>query len=156
MSDQSFFSKLFAFKFHWVAKLFHASRQEFVQASVDITTVINNGLKNKLVDFITALIPGSVDNTIVDVLRKEVPLILAEELLIQDVGTVATQQDAEVLASKMIDVFGGLKDEKKQQLFTSVAARIYIFLKDHSNGEKVTFGEAAVLVEAFYQELTEK
>jgi hypothetical protein len=152
MAQDSFFSKLFAFRFQWVAKLFHNSRKNFLQAAIDITNVVKTAVNSKIVDFITSVIPGTVDNSIVAILRDQVPKILADELLIQATGAPATEADAQALAQKLIDSFGSLSDVNKEKFFTSVAAKIYIFLQAHDNGQKVTFGEAATLAESFYQE----
>jgi hypothetical protein len=148
----SFLHDLFAFKFKWFANLFHNAKKPFLQAAIDITNVVKNSLNSGVVDFITSLIPGTVDNTIVEVLRKQVPVILADELLVQSAGFPATEEEAKALATKLIDSFGALSDVRKEQLYTSVAAQIYIFLQAHVHGEKVTFGQAAVLAEAFYQD----
>lgn len=150
MSD--FFKELFAFKFHWIGNLFHNAHKPFLQAAIDITNAVKNGLNSGLIDFAVNVIPGTVDNTIVDILRKEVPIILADEMLVQAAGAPATEEDAKALATKLIDSFGAMSDQKKEQLYTSVAAQIYIFLQQHSNGQKVTFGQAATLAEGFYQD----
>lgn len=150
MSD--FFKELFAFKFHWIGNLFHNAHKPFLQAAIDITNAVKTGLNSGLIDLATGIIPGTIDNTIVDILRKQVPVILADEMLLQSAGTPATEEDAQALAKKLIDSFGAMSDVRKEQLYTSVAAQIYIFLQQHSNGEKVTFGQAATLAESFYQD----
>lgn len=152
MAQDSFFSKLFAFKFAWFGKLFHNANKPFLQAAIDITNVVKNALSSSVTDFITSVIPGTIDNSIVDVLRKQVPLILADELLLQAAGEPTTEQEAHDLGVKLIDSFGQLSDAHKEQLYTSVAAQIYIFLQSHEHGEKVTFGQAATLAESFYQD----
>lgn len=150
MSD--FFSKLFAFKFAWIGKLFHNANHPFLEAAIGITNVVKLVLNSGVTDFITSLIPGNIDDKIVGILKEKVPIILADELLLQQVGFPATEDEAKALAVKLIDSFGKLSDAGKEELYTSVAARIYIFLQDHQHGEKVTFGEAAALAEGFYQE----
>lgn len=150
MSD--FFQKLFAFKFKWIGKLFSNANHNFLQAAIDITNVVKVALQSKLVDFLTSVIPGTVDDKIVAILRTNVPILLADELLLQQVGAPATEADAQALATKLIDSFGKLSDGDKEKFFTSIAAQTYIFLQQHQNGQHVTFGEAATLAESFYQD----
>jgi hypothetical protein len=149
---QSFIQKLFAFKFVWIGKLFKSANKPFLQAVIDVTNTVKVALNSQLVDILTGIIPGTVDNEIVVILRKQIPVLLADELLLQSAGTPATQEDAQALAQKLLDSFGLIKDEKKGKLYTSIAAELYIFLQEHQNGQKVTFGEAAALVEGFYQD----
>ena len=153
MSD--FFSKLFAFKFAWFGKLFHNANHPFLQTAIDVTNAVKNALNSGFVDIATMVIPGSIDDKIVATLRQQVSILLADEMLIQSSGSPATEQEAEDLSKKLIDSFGLMTDIKKEELYTSVAARIYIFLQNHEHGEKVTFGEGATLVEGFYQDWLE-
>lgn len=148
----NFFHELFAFRFKWIGKLFKNENKPFLQAAIDITNVVKKGLNSGLADFITNLIPGTVDNSILSVLRQNVPILLADELMIQTTGAPATEEDARALAVKLVDAFGKLNSVDKEQFYTSVAARIYIFLQQHEHGEKVTFGQAATLAESFYQD----
>lgn len=152
MSQDSFFSKLFAFKFAWFGKLFHDAHKPFLQAAIEVTNVVKGALNSGVVDLVTGLIPGNLDNDIADILKKEVPILLADELLIQAAGYPATEAEAHDLGVKLMDSFGKLSDTHKEQLYTSVAAQIYIFLQAHVHGEKVTFGQAATLAESFYQD----
>jgi hypothetical protein len=124
----------------------------FLQAAIDITNVIKTGLNSGLIDLITGLIPGTVDNNLIAILRDKVPILLADELMVQAAGTPATEEEAQALAVKLIDSFGKLTSAKKEELYSKVAAQIFIFLKAHDNGEKVTFGEAVSAAEGFYQD----
>lgn len=148
----TFFEKLFAFKFKWLGNLIHSANGSFLQTAIDITNVVKNALQSKLIDFLTSVIPGTVDDKIVAILRANVPILLADELLLQQVGAPATEADAQALATKLVDAFGTLNDAAKEKFYTSIAAEIYIFLQQHQNGVKITFGQAATLAESFYQD----
>lgn len=144
---KTFFGKIFG----WIGDLFHNANKDLLQAAIDITNTIKAALNSGIVDFITGLIPGTLDDSIVAALRTQLPVLLADELLVQSVGTPATEADAQLLATKLVDSFGLMTDAKKEKLYTSIAADIYIFLQNHLHGEKVTFGEAASLAESMYQ-----
>ncbi len=144
---KTFFGKIFG----WIGDLFHGANENFLKAAVDITQKVKEGLNSGAADLITSLIPGNIDNKIVEILKDKLPILLADELMIQSAGTPATEADAQALAKKLVDSFNGLPDEKKEKFYTSVAAEIYIFLQKHSSGEKVTFGEAAAMAESAYR-----
>jgi hypothetical protein len=152
MANESFFSKLFAFKFTWITKLFHNANHDFLSVAIALTNTVKVALQSKILDFLTSLTPTKIDDNVLAALRVQVPIILSDELLIQASGSPTTEADAQALGQKLIDSFGALSDEKKEKLYTTVAAQIYIFLQDHNNGQKVTFGQAATLVEGFYQD----
>lgn len=143
----TFFGKLFG----WIGDIFHSANQSFLEIAVTITQAVKDALNSNLVDFLTKVIPGDVDDKIVAILREKVPILLADELMIQAAGVPATEEEAQALATKLLESFGGLKDDQKEEFYTKVAAKIYIFLQAHKNGERVTFGQAAALVESAYQ-----
>lgn len=152
MAKQSFISKLFAFKFVWIGKLFKSANKHLLQVAIDVTNTVKAALNSGVVDIITGLIPGTVDNNIVALLRAQLPVILADELLLQSAPSITTQPEAQDLAKKLVDSFGLMSDTDKEQLYTSVAARIFIFLQAHKNEQKITFGQGAALVEGFYED----
>lgn len=137
--------------FGWIGDLFHNANKDLLQVAIDVTNAAKAALNSGIVDIATALIPGHLDDNIVSALRLKLPVILADELLIKSAGTLSTEQDAKELAKKLVDSFGGLSDEGREEFYTSVAAKIYIFLQKHLHGEKVTFGEGASLAESMYQ-----
>lgn len=144
---KTFFGKIFG----WIGDLFHSANEGFLKAAITITQTVKNALNSGVFDFITSLIPGDLDNKIVAILRAKVPILLADELMIQGIKEGASEEEIKALAVKVVDSFGGLSDAKKEQFYTSLAAQIYIFLKQHQNGEHITFGEGAALVESGYR-----
>lgn len=144
---KTFFGKIFG----WIGDIFQKANKAFLQAAVEVTSKIKDALNLGVVDLITSVIPGTLDDKVVAFLRQKLPVLLAKELLLQNVGTPATEEEAQALAKNLIEGFGVLTDEDKEQFYTTIAAKIYIFLKAHEKGEKVTFGEAAALVESAYK-----
>lgn len=144
---KTFFGKIFG----WIGDLFHSANEGFLKAAITVTEAVKNALNSGIVDFLTAIIPGDVDNKLVKILRAKVPVLLADELLIQGITDGSTEEEIQALAAKVVDSFGGLSEAKKEKLYTSLAAQIYIFLKKHQDKHHVTFGEAAALVESGYR-----
>ena len=146
-THHTFFGKLFG----WIGDLFHNANKNLLQIAIDVTNAAKVALNSGLFDLAAVLIPGTADDAILAALKSKVPVILADELLVQSAGTMTSEADAETLAKKLVDSFGGLTDAKKEKLYTTVAAEIYIFLQQHLHGEKVTFGEGASLAESMYR-----
>jgi len=143
----TFFGKLFG----WIGDLFHNANHTFLQTAIDVTQAVKDGLNSGIVDLVTGLIPGNIDNEIVTILRKNLPIILADEMLLQGINENSTEADVQALAKKIVDSFGGFSTDRKEEFYTSVAAKIYKLLKQVKDGQKVTFGEAASLAESMYQ-----
>ncbi len=147
----TFFGKVFGSLWDIIKKPFDNANHHFLEIAINVTNAVKDALNSGFINTITALIPGGLDDTIVAILKEKLPILLADELLIQAAGTPTTEVDAETLAKQLVDSFGGLPPEKREKFFTSLAAQIYIFLQAHEHGEKVTFGEAAAFVETAYK-----
>lgn len=147
----TFFGKTFGWLWDQIKTAFTAGDGHFLEVAINFTNRVKDALNSKAVDFITSLIPGDLDDKIVEILKAQVPIILADELMVQAAGAPATEEEGQALAAKLVDSFGGLSDINKEKFYTSIAAKIYIFLHDHAHGEKVTFGQAARFVETAYE-----
>lgn len=147
----TFFGKTFGWLWDQIKTVFKDADHGFLEIAVTLTNKIKNALNSKAVDFLTSIIPGDLDDKIVDFLKAKVPILLADELMVQAAGVPATEEEAQALAEKLVDSFGGLSDIDKEEFYTAIAAKVYIFLHEHSHGEKVTFGQAARFVETAYE-----
>lgn len=143
--------KIFGTAWDAIKSVFTAADKTLLKLAISITNAVKDALNSGITDFITKLIPGDLDDKIVEILRAKLPVLLADELLIEAAGEITTEEQARELGIKLVDSFGGLSDEKKERLYTSLAAEIYIFLQKHAHGEKVTFGEGAALAESMYR-----
>lgn len=147
----TFFGKTFGWLWDQIKLAFTAGDGSFLEIAIKLTNKVKDALNSKAIDFITSLIPGDLDNKIAEILKAKLPIIIADELLIQAAGAPATEEEAKALALQLVDSFGGLSDLEKEQFYTSIAAKVYIFLHEHAHGEKVTFGQAARFVETAYE-----
>lgn len=149
---KTFFGKIFGGFWDTVKSVFKKADHTLLEIAIKVTNTVKDALNSGFVDIITKLIPGDIDNKFVDLLKLEVPKILAAELLLKALPEATTETDAQAIGKQLLDAFGGLSDTDKEEFYTSVAAKIFIFINAHKNGEKVTFGQAAQLVEGAYQE----
>lgn len=145
---KTWFGHIFGTAWDAVKSVF--SGQSLQDIAIKITELVKNALNTKAADFILNLIPGHLDDDIANILKQNLPIILADELLVKASGLPATQEQGAALATKLIDSFGGLTDKQKERFFTSFAAEIFIFLQNHK-GQKITWGEAASEVQTAYK-----
>lgn len=149
---KTFFGKIFGVAWDKIKSVFDAANLPFLEAVVRITEGIKHALNSGVVDLITSVIPTDLDDKLVALLRKKIPVILAQELLLKKAAEgPITEEAANELMAEMLEAFGGLPDEKKARFYTSLAAELYIFGQEHAHGEKVTFGQAARSVEKGWQ-----
>ena len=146
----TFFGKIFGPIWDAIKKKFEDANKPFLEIAVNLTNIVKDALNSGAVDLLTTVIPGVTDDNIVALLRKILPTILADLLLLQASGVPATQEDSEKLAQQFIDSFGGFNDGRKERFYTELAAMINMFL-NANEGKKVTFGASAQLVETAYQ-----
>lgn len=150
-THKTFFGKLFG----WIGDLFHNADKDLLQVAVDVTNKVKDFVNSSAAAVLTSVIPTTIDDTLLSVLKEKLPFILADELAIQSLDTDSTEEQAKETAQQILNSFGGLSDIKKEEFYTSVAARLYIEIQAIKAGKKVTFGEAAALVESFYQQYEE-
>ena len=143
---KTFFGKLFG----WIGDIFHDADKNLLQAAVKITEIVKSALNSHVADFATSLTSTKIDDKLLAIAREKITFILAKEMLVLNASKPATEDEAQDLAKKIIDGFGVLSDDDKAELYTKLAAKLYIFFKEHE-GKKVTFGEAAALAESAYQ-----
>lgn len=148
---KTFFGKLFG----WIGDLFHAADKDLLKVAIDVTNKVKDFVNSPTAGVLTSIIPTDIDDKLVELLKAKLPLIVADELALQSLDADTTEDEAKDTAQLILNTFGGLSDIKKEEFYTSVAARLYIEVQAIKAGEKLTFGKAAALVESFYQQYEE-
>lgn len=143
----TFFGKIF----HWIGQLFTSAKKEWLQVAVLTTKTVKDILNSPVTDIVAAMIPGKSDDVAIAFLRKIVPQILAKELAIMELTDASTEAEIEQAMRDIVAAFTKLSDDDKAELYTKLAAKIYMFTMREASGDKVSFGEAAALVESAYQ-----
>ncbi len=148
-SEKTGVGKLLTFR--WLKKLYKKIRPS-AEAAVRITEAIKDFLSSPLTDLITdIIIPGQVDNAIVDFIRPKLPQIIGAELLIKNLPDNPTEEDVRELTSQIVEAFGTLPESKKGKFYSNVVGEITLFISEQ-RGTVITFGEAVGLGEEIYQE----
>jgi hypothetical protein len=149
----SIFSRFFS----WVGSLLAKAKDGLAKASVvildDIKPVLDGSAADIIASILDAVTKSKLPDTILEQLRKWVPVFLTANGIIQTLTPDSTEAEIEAELNKLVGLFPTWTPAQKAQYFTSVAANIYILLHGLDNGEKITFGEAAAIVEEFYDSL---
>lgn len=153
---RTFFGKIFGSAWDSIKSFFSKAWDDadhnLLEFAVVVTQALKDGLQSGVVKFIVDATPTELDNNILQAVNAFLPKLLADELLIKDVKDSSTEADAEAVAKKIVDSFGGLSSENKEKFYTSVAAKIYVLVMQEKHGVHVTFGQGAQLIESAYQE----
>lgn len=140
--------------FSWLKNLLN-SNKELLKIAFEVTQKIKNLLDSKIADFLVSLTLTKADDNLLKLLREKVLIMLADELLLKTINKDTTEEEAKEISQKILDSFGGLSTEKREKLITTIAAQIFQFVKEHSDGKHVTFGEAALLMESMWKKYQE-
>ena len=148
---KTFFGKIFGSACDWLKDQFEAANHDLLEVAINITQLVNDGLKSGVLDGLVSFTSTKIDDAALDLLRTQVPIFLAEELALKNINSATPDTDVRDILTEIVDAFGGLSDDKKEKLYTSVAASAYKLLMLVKEGKKVTFGQAAAMVETAYQ-----
>jgi hypothetical protein len=134
-----------------VSSLFGKNNKNLLQAVILVTNSVKTVLESPVTGLVVEVTPTGVDDKLLAIANEWVPKILAEELLLQQINTVETEAEVKEIFIKAINTFGKLTDQDREQLYTTLAAKLYIIYNQVQEGKKVTFGQAATLVEEAFQ-----
>lgn len=152
---KTFFGKTFGVLWDLIKSPFVKAYEEadhiLLEAAIIVTNTVKDALKSGVVSFVVKATPTQLDDKLLEALNQKLPKILAGELLLKGIDENSTDEEVQKVLEQILDEFGGLKEEKKEKFYTSVAAEIYIFLEETKNGKKVTFGRAAQVAESAFQ-----
>jgi hypothetical protein len=153
---KTFFGKIFGTAWDSIKSFFgkawDAADHNLLEFAVTVTQALKDGLESGIVKAFVDATPTELDETVLRAMNVYVPKLLAAELLIKDVDENSTEADAQDVAKKILDSFGGLSSERKEEFYTKVSAKIYVMAMQIKHGQHITFGQAAQLVESAYQE----
>lgn len=150
---KTFFGKTIGVAFDAVRKVIKNlfGKKGLLEAAVVVTNSVKVALENPITELLVSISPTGIDDKLLKIANEWVPKILAEELLLQKINEVETEEEVKEIFIKIINTFGTLTDQDKEQLYTTLAAKLYIVYEQVREGKKVTFGQAAKLVEEAFQ-----
>lgn len=153
---KTFFGKIFGVAWDSIKSFFQKKFEEadhnLLETAIKITNVIKIALASGTANFLVSLTRTDLDNKILAIANQYLPLILADEIMLHGITIASTEEEVKAAFGKVLDSFGNMSTDKKEEFYTSIAANIYKLYQEIKSGKKITFGEAALLVEAAYQE----
>lgn len=156
MTHKTFFGKIFGSAWDSIKsffnKIFEEANHDFLEASILITQGLKVALQTGAVKDFVSLTPTKIDDDLLNIANENLPKILASEILLKSLNPDNSDADNQAVIKKIVDTFGGLSDAGREELFTHIAAKIYVLFQQIKSGKKVTFGQAALLVESAWEE----
>lgn len=146
---------IFVKAIHWIAGIFSKAKDDLAKAAVfivkDIQPVLFSPAADALAGILDAITKTTLPETVLTVLRKDVPLFITAEGVINTLTADSTEADVKAALAKVISYFPALSADQRAQFWTTLAATIYIDLHKLANGDQLTFAEAVVIIEESYQ-----
>lgn len=145
------FSKIGA----WVQGVFAKAQTElkrYLPIAINIVQKIKDYEDSPLVDILTGIIPGTVDDAIVKELRLIIPKILLDMELLEDVTNASTPEQITDAIQKFVNDLKFSSDTAKDAFYHNFSALILVQLSDG----KFSWSEAVVDVEYYYQNFVKK
>ncbi len=147
----SFITKIGEF----IARLFASAEKVVLEGTVllvkEIEPILQSGEADILAQIADKVLGSQLPTEILAEVKVAVPVFLAEEAFITGITPTSTEAQVEAVLTQMVAAFPNLSVQQRGQLLTTLAAKIYVLVMDIKHGVKVTFGQAASLVEAGYQ-----
>jgi hypothetical protein len=122
--------------------------QKLVPVAIEVTnavkTIIEKGtFTGQLVDTLTDLIPGELDDKIVGLGRQHLPMLLIKLTLVDQINQKGTLEEKCQLAIEQVRLFD---DDQKELFYDGLAKKLLQYLSDG----KLTWNEVGYLVKWWY------
>lgn len=139
----------------WIENIFENAQKDLLKAAVIVTQyikpILDSPVSSVVLSIADAVTKSQIPTEIADDVKKAIPVFLAEETLLTSITPDMTEQQVNDIMEKMVQQWPNIPDQKKAEIYTTLSAKIYILIIQLSKGEKITFGEAASLVESAYK-----
>lgn len=120
------------------------------KVAVDITTKLKAIVESEVLDIIVDLIPGELDNKILDKVREILPKVVKKVAI--GSGIVSESDSNSEAIQKFIDHLRSLNPDGRKAFWVTFAAELNVALSDG----KLTFAEALILTQLTYTEFVKK
>lgn len=156
MQHKTFFGKIFGSAWDSIKSVFQkqwdAADHNLLEFAIKVTNVLKIACQSGTATFLTDLTKTDLDNEALAIANKWLPVVLADEIMLQGINSASSQEDVQAAFGKVLDSFGKFTSDQKEKFYTSVAAQIYKVAVEVKSGQKITFGEAAKLVESAFEQ----
>lgn len=156
MQHKTFFGKIFGSVWDSISGFFKkqwdAADHNGLELAIKLTNFVKICCQSQEANFLVSITKTGLDDAALAFAKKWLPSVLADLLLIQGINTASSEADIQVAFGKVLDSFGKFTTDQKERFYTSVAATIYKLYLEVQSGQKITFGEAAKLVQTAFEE----
>ncbi|MBD1394621.1 hypothetical protein [Mucilaginibacter glaciei] len=128
---------------------FPSSIKTAVHIGVTVTESVKLFVDSPLADALTAIIPGNIDDTIKQALRKELPTILINLKLADDCGQF---RDAQQITKCAIQTLQNLDSSIK----SSYLHNLSVLIAQLASDSKLSWSDGVCIVEWYYQQRYKK
>lgn len=135
--------------FSFLKRLFRSLKtlaQKFVTPSVLVVEALKKAVDSPVMPIITAIIPGNLDNKIVEQLKKHLPLVLQLLRISDECLKLEAADEIIICAIKKLKEY---EPEARAAQYHSIAAMLSVYLSD----KKLSWREAIHLSEEIFQQM---
>lgn len=132
--------------FTWIKSLFKNIRvtaELYVKPSIQIVDALKNAVNSPVIPIVTALIPGTLDDYIINKLSKVLPKVIKA----LHIAECSSNQDPHQLMLCIIENVKKYEPIERAVTYHSFAALLSVYLSDG----KITWSEAVHLTEYLYK-----
>lgn len=120
------------------------------KVAVDITAKLKAIVESEVLDIVVDLIPGELDNKILDKVREILPLVIKKIAI--GSGIVSESDSNSEAIQKFIEHLRSLNPDGRKAFWVTFAAELNVALSDG----KLTFAEGLILTQLTYTEFVKK
>lgn len=140
---------------HWFAKAFANIKKDAAPVAITITEYLKNAVDSGLLKTITDLIPGKMDDAVLEILKVALPKALAIELGLKGLPDNATPEQIQEFILSIEQAIGGKSWQQKSAFWTKYAVEVYSIIETQINNspdhENLSFAQIVKIVQDAYE-----
>lgn len=153
---KTFFGKIFGTAWDSIkgffSDLFEKADHDILQFVILATNEIKQGLQTGIIPVIVGMTETTKDDDLLAIANENLDKVIADAAILSGLSPTSTAEDFKAIAAKVLASFGVMADDTKAQLYTTISAKLYILYMKKKHNVDVSFGKAASLAEAGWQE----
>jgi hypothetical protein len=131
----------------WFTKLVDLvhNNAHFIHAASEIVSNINSFVQGSTADIITAIIPGTLDDTVKIMAREWLPMLIKQLHTAEDYSGLTPDQ----VLQKFVDALPGMSDEQRTFILHNLSSLLGFKLAEG----KLSLGDVYGVIEGTYQSI---
>lgn len=137
----------------WVASLFKTVTTDILPVVSEFLNAAKIVVESPLVADIAAFVPDNIGTELLNWIKDALPKASAEFDLIFDLTSATTPTEVNAELTKAFSTVTWADETAKEKYLTSFGATLFAKVHALADGTHFTFGQAATVIEQFYQGL---